>query len=131
MENSIQNQLPNVNKKKNKIFAAVVIGASVIFSSVVYPFLADGDFSRIKDAYGVEYGCGGYSWYVLSISEATAPSIVIDSSIDGLPVENVHGGGDNGYIKEIILPDSVKEISHGAFSDCTSLEAITIPDGVK
>lgn len=42
------------------------------------------------------------------------------------------GSGMKGqYLKTINLPDSVKYISGGAFSQCVNLKNITIPDGVE
>ena len=43
----------------------------------------------------------------------------------------IGSGMKGGYLRTIDLPDSVKYISGGAFSQCVNLKNITIPDGVE
>ena len=45
-------------------------------------------------------------------------------------INRINEGDDNDYIKEIIIPESVTLIKGAAFSKCTALTSIVIPDNV-
>ena len=61
-----------------------------------------------------------------------APSdgnLVIPDTIHGYPVVSIEKGAFSGCtgLKHVTIPESVTEIWEGAFSGCTSLQSITIP----
>jgi hypothetical protein len=62
--------------------------------------------------------------------KGNAKNLVIPETIQGLPVEVINGFEGNMKIKSVVIPSSVKVIGSGAFSDCTSLEKVTLPEGL-
>lgn len=56
----------------------------------------------------------------------------IPSYIDGKPVAQITGESflDKTSVKKVILPDTVKRIGQGAFTNCTSLESINFPNSL-
>ncbi len=82
---------------------------------------------------------------IIKSSERT--KIVIEDTIDGKPVSEIHNkqwlpSSDtddynefeyekNEYVNEIVLPSTLKEICHHAFSGFEALEGINIPDSVE
>jgi len=59
----------------------------------------------------------------------TPESLVIPSSIDGMPVTSIR---DNAFfnchsLKNISLPSTLKTMGHHCFYDCSALEEITLP----
>lgn len=83
-------------------------------------------YARFTDEYtaGLEFSINGLGT-AYSISEytgsATAP--VIPSEYLGLPVVAIEGYAFIGTnVQEIVLPDSIKRIAIGAFSNCANLE---------
>ena len=64
--------------------------------------------------------------------KTTAESVEIPAEIDGKPVTSIEKMAFSGCTSliEITIPDSVTGIEEYAFSGCTSLTAITIPDSV-
>ena len=57
---------------------------------------------------------------------------MIPETIEGVPVEviDMYAFYKNEKIKSVVIPSSVKVIGNDAFSDCTSLEKVTLPDGL-
>ena len=83
---------------------------------------------------GQEYGVAiGNAMYM--------ETIVIPATYNGKPVTRIltnaftvdmgDAGRINTILKEITIPSSVKEICAGAFSNCTALETVIIPEGVE
>ena len=60
----------------------------------------------------------------------TGGKIVIPAYIGGIPVTDVDFSG-NTKITEVTLPDSMTELSFGAFRTCTSLTHVTIPNSIS
>ena len=58
---------------------------------------------------------------------------VIPGEIDGLPVREIGGSAFSGCtgLKSIALPEGLKTIGDSAFLCCTRLKSITLPEGVK
>lgn len=68
----------------------------------------------------------------ISNCEKSATSVEIPESIEGLPV-TVIGlyAFQISKIESVTIPNSVKEIGHYAFNNCTGLKSVTIPDSVE
>lgn len=79
------------------------------------------------------YGSDGEGGVIIKNAIVTGDSLVIPSEINGKPVTGI------GYecffkeagIKSIVIPGSVKVIGERAFGSCTSVESLTIEDGVE
>ena len=73
-----------------------------------------------------------YDYIEISECDRTAQSVVIPDMIDGLPVKSI---GSNAFrwctIKSIEISKKVQSIGERAFDDCSNLESIVIPYGVK
>ena len=69
---------------------------------------------------------------VSGINSTTVKNIVIDSTFNGLPVNEIaaHSFSECDFIESIIIPDSILSIGDYAFSHCDSLTSIEIPDSV-
>lgn len=79
------------------------------------------------------YGSDGEGGIIIKNAIVAGDSLVIPSEINGKPVTGI------GYecffkeagIKSIVIPGSVKVIGERAFGSCTSVESLTIEDGVE
>ena len=78
-------------------------------------------------------------WNCTNITMATMPAIAIDyipqDNLQSVVITSGDSIGDDAFsdctsLKSLTIPDSVTSIGESAFSGCTSLESITIPDGV-
>lgn len=59
-----------------------------------------------------------------------AHNIILRDGVTAIPDGAFSDSSINGYLKTIILPDTIKSIGERAFHGCTGLSAIDIPDGV-
>jgi len=58
--------------------------------------------------------------------------VSVPAMIQGLPVTSVGGYTfNNNEVKEVILPDTIKNISYNAFFGCTKLKELKIPASVR
>ncbi len=71
-------------------------------------------------------------YIVVGIGTCTDLDIVIPSTHEGLPVKEIGGSAFSGCsrLTSVVIPDSVTSIGTSAFRDCTSLTSIKIPDSV-
>ena len=74
----------------------------------------------------------GQSYSVTDCSDDASGALVIPSTYNGLPVTGI---GDSAFswctsLTGVTIPDSVTSIGSSAFSGCTSLTSVTIPDSV-
>ena len=92
-----------------------------------------------EDAYGYTVkGLVNYFTYLDDDGEVTImgyygpENAVMPSEIDGMPVTAIYDYAfyRNKDITTMEIPDSVQYIGKGAFSECTYLTSVKIPDGV-
>ena len=74
----------------------------------------------------------GESYYVSGIGSCSDTDVIIPKFYKGLPVTSI---GDWAFsdctsLTSVTIPDSVTNIGNGAFYGCTSLTSVTIPDSV-
>lgn len=69
---------------------------------------------------------------ITGIKDKTVESIIIPKEIDGYPVTNIDNYALDCLpkVRNIIIPDSILNISHDTFANCRSLETINIPDSI-
>ena len=76
------------------------------------------------------YGYGG--WFDRAVSPEPEGDVIIPSSLGGKPVSCIgHWAFSNcSGLTSVTIPDSVTSIELYAFQDCTNLTSVTIPDSV-
>ncbi len=85
------------------------------------------------DANGFSYKLSSDgTYYIVSDYEGTATEVVIPSEYDGLPVKEIGNGAfsECSYLKKVDIPNSVTTIGMMAFKNC-GLNDITIPSSVS
>lgn len=69
----------------------------------------------------------------ITAAKAPAARLVIPGEIDGLPVLSIgdHAFAEMEEIREVRLPDTIREVKDFAFYYCRNLERLTLSDSVK
>ena len=83
---------------------------------------------------GLEYSLNsdGNGYTVTGIGTCTDKELIIPSEYNAKPVTGIGNSAFSGctWLTSVIIPDSVTSIGGSAFEDCTGLTSITIPDSV-
>ena len=81
---------------------------------------------------GLEYTLQGDGYVVSGIGTCTDERLSIPYSYNGRPVVGIAAGAfrGNASIISVTLPDTVRTIGYGAFTDCTSLADIDFGEGL-
>lgn len=104
-----------------------------------FTFVDVEDSALLEEVQGLEVlTSGDYSYaekdgaaYIFACSSAEEV-IEVPSEIEGLTVTRIYGGAFFGSsAKEIILPDTVKEIDNLAFYMCTNLKTVKLPASLE
>lgn len=124
-------------------FVSFILSTAVCFSTAVLPTALSSDFSEIQNISVKTENSDIFECIMANRSEiwitgltAEAKNIVIPEYIGGLPVVGIdsYAIGNSEYknsIKSVVIPETVKYISEGAFSYCDSIETLTISNGVE
>ena len=102
----------------------LILGIFIIVPIMIFqePHLI---YEKQQEEYVVRY-------YTLGILK-TEKKVTIPKSYKNLPVTGIRGDVFKNVqsIKEVSLPDTIKEIRGGAFQNCQNLEKINLPVGIK
>ena len=121
--------------------------ASAKYDNVIYEETKTFVFEKLEHNYNEEYVCDncGYEYYseglefTLSNSGNTyyitgytgiEEDVIIPSSYNNKPVNQIINLSNNNTIVSVRLPDTIELIEAHAFSNCTNLVTIAIPDKV-
>lgn len=68
----------------------------------------------------------------LKSGDPTVTEIEIPAECHGFPVTRTHDCFDSAkYLKRVVIPQSVTAIDTASFYDCSDLESVELPDGLK
>ena len=85
-----------------------------------------------EDEFAYKLNAGGESYSVTGLGEVDSEQISIPATHEGLPVTAVADDAFNGStITAVRLPEGLKTIGAGAFSNCPNIVSIKIPDSVE
>ncbi|MGN1235120.1 MAG: leucine-rich repeat protein [Christensenellaceae bacterium] len=96
--------------------------------------LVNGELKDRSYTFGLSYRLLADNTLEVSLGTAdNVERIVVPARFEGYPVTRIAENGFAGdtALKEIVLPDSVKEIGKGAFRCCVNLETVTMGAGVS
>lgn len=79
------------------------------------------------------YSLNGENQAVITGYQGTAVNVFIPETLDGYPVVGIAQNAfkNNTRIKSVSIADSVETIGRSAFSGCTALERVTLPENEK
>ena len=88
--------------------------------------------NELKYGIGTDEGTGK-RYAVVTGANNVENSLAIPAEIDGCPVERIRGHAFSGCtnLTSVTIPDSVKDVGEWAFAGCTRLTRVTIPASVK
>ncbi|MBP5770121.1 MAG: leucine-rich repeat protein [Bacteroidaceae bacterium] len=113
-------------------FLFILLGLCASTSVLAYDFEVDG-LLYLK-VWGsdteVEVTCDYRNPYTMSVINIPSSVVYEGKTYKVTEINRINEGDDNDYIKEIIIPESVTLIKGAAFSKCTALTSIVIPDNV-
>lgn len=128
------------------ILASLVVAAGGVAITAQFPEITgtvaeaasvrveDSDTSKEEDFWidGI-YEYGELKSYRIFSYEGTASNVIIPSFYEGKPITIIGSRSfrNNKNITNVTIPNSIVEIDGEAFSGCTGLTGITIPEGVK
>ncbi|MEE3404803.1 MAG: leucine-rich repeat domain-containing protein, partial [Acutalibacteraceae bacterium] len=114
--------------------ACIVLTGTVTMmpSSFVVPLEAHAYGNVWDEDKVVEYAVYDDHAIIVDCDETFDGEIVIQAEIEGVPVTEIGESAFSGCtgLTSITIPDSVTSIGNSAFSGCTGLTSITIPDSV-
>lgn len=81
---------------------------------------------------GLEYAVYNDACYVIGIGKCTDTDVIIPATYDGFQVSYIVESAFSSCtnLTSVTIPEGVTHIGVGAFADCTNLIRVTIPDGV-
>ena len=122
---------------------SLLLAIAIIFGSAIVG-LNEIDFGKIKlknyfavetkaasvDDLSFKYDYETETYYVSYCNTSATGDLVIPSTYNGKPVTSIGSSAFSGCtgLTSITIPDSVTTIGHYAFYNCTSLTSITIPE---
>ena len=120
----------NQRKKTGKIVGcviAVVVVAAIIVACVLFIPSITTWYTSEGLAYSVEIVEG--TCFIRGIKDRTQTDIVIPEEIDGYKVTEIYDNAFSGCtsLTSIVIPDSVTHIFYNAFDGCTNIVEATIP----
>ena len=105
-----------------KKFTKVFILASLLYV-LIFLFLVSNATATEQSDFVISNG-------TISKYNGTDENLVIPSNL-GITKLGVYSFARNTTLKSIVIPEGVKEIHMGAFSNCTSLSNITLPSSIE
>ncbi len=116
-----------------KKFLSILLFTVMIISLVSLSMFSVSAEETLTDSQGVRYALNGDgTYYIVSGCDETVTEVVIPKEYNGLPVISIGERAFSGCssLTSIEIPDSVTSIGDYAFYECTSLTSIEIPDSV-
>lgn len=118
-----------------KKILSIVLTVILVVAIVPLGTLTAGAESYTENGYTYKRYYDAEDYVVISKYTGTNSSITIPSRFwvpgssyaDYVRSISSYAFKDNTYVKEIIVPDTIKSIGNGAFSGCSSLKTITLP----
>ena len=103
----------------------------VIFATIIMAMLFVVSASAATEGYYI-YKVENDGATITDVDESISGDVAIPSTLGGYSITSIGHGAFSGCtsLTSITIPDSVTSIGSSAFSGCTSLTSITIPDSV-
>ena len=114
---------------KNRRTLSLLLTVMILLSSL--PFAGVTAFASVSGDY--EYNRTQENTIEILGYYGSATSITIPSQINGYPVTRIGSIAFSGCssLKSVVIPNSVTSIGYAAFSDCTNLKSVTLPNKLK